>query len=214
MNFQQISEDFRQKYEDTYVFVKYSPTKPKDLFYVSAVRHTSATTPPQLTLVNKRVGEISLTYTTECDVEFTWPNPGYFWHDGKYAVLFSRTSARQYRRGICRSNCAMVFPYAEYGLFLRIPVDETTINEAFTPVFVPLEDAENFIKTGQAISVPLSASLALGASPANDTKGNILWCFGKPIGIYSGAKLHLLENQFRQEVEDYLRDTNTNAQII
>lgn len=212
-NYRQIADDFRQKYEGTFLHVRVNEKATPELFYLAEVRHVSDKEPPELTLVNSKVGEIQLKYTTECDVEFLWPSPGYFWHRGAYAVLFQRPSSRQWKRGISSANCKLLFPYSLWYP-ANIAVNEESLREAFNPTYVTLTDAEAFIKNAQAVSVPLSSSLALGASPSSKVGGSILWCFGKPIGLFTAGKIVLMENQFAQEVRDYLRDTGTYAEIV
>src|SRR5688500_16962284 len=109
MDWQQIGEDFRQKYEGT--FCRYiSPlTKQKEIFSVSQLRPKS-TTGPDITLFNKRAGESFFNYTTDAELEFSYPECGYFQHEDK-ALRFYRRYERQWRKGLCANTALVEFPY-------------------------------------------------------------------------------------------------------
>ena len=212
VNFRQIAEDFSQKFAGTFVHVAFKPGEAPSLFQCTEViRHSSSA--PTLSLVNKAHGVVHLNYQTECEVTFPFPKCGYFWVDNTIAAIFQRRHGRQYRRGICSSTASITTPYARYYP-LRFGINEDTLQSAFNPVYVTLDDAEKFIASAQSLSVPLSPYLALGASPSTRHNELIIWFLGKPIATYTNGIIRVREAQFHQEIVDFVKESGANAQIV
>lgn len=169
---------------------------------------------PVLTLVNKRHGTIKLSYNTECEVTFPFPELGYFWYNNQVAVLFQRSNQRQWRRGICNGTAALVIPYHTYDRRLQLSFTEDVLTSAFNPIFVRFQDAVDLIQGKSALSVPLSSTLAIGASPDPDYHGLILWFYGKPVASLANGVIRMREAQFTQEILDYVRESGTNVTVV
>src|SRR5688572_17607554 len=108
-NWNQIADDFQQKYVGTFCRYLSPLTKRKEVFMVSAVMY-NGDAPFDFTLYNPNKGEIMLTYDTDADIDFSYPETGYFQH-GKFAYFFRRRNARQWKKGICDGTVRIEWPY-------------------------------------------------------------------------------------------------------
>lgn len=201
MDWRQIGEDFRQKYEDTYCRYTSPLSGMKDVFHIAAVI-PSAKEAPTLSLINSQHGELLLKYDTEAELDFTFPSVGYFSHKGK-AVLFSRKYERQWRKGLCISTAQLIFPYP--NRYWGCQWGEEAIKNAFrsSPVKT-IKDAVNELTEG-AYSVPISKTMALGVSNCKDVWW--LWYEATPIAVMRDDTIELKVPAFRQEVVDHCRRT-------
>lgn len=212
INFRQISVDFEQKFAGTFVHVKTSSDKQPELFYLRGVLSVENSA-PLLQLHNKEKGTIGLSYSTECEITFTFPQSGYFWHNKKDALLFRRLPARRWKRGCCAENSKIIDPYAVWTN-KSYSIKEDILKEAFDPIFIPFGEAKELIATEKAFSVPLSRELALGASPSATHPEQVIWFMGKPIASVNGRYIRIRESQFHQEVLDFMQKANEYVQII
>ena len=87
INYRQIADDFRQRFLSTFVHIKFKEDMKPELFILRDVQDDEKE--PWLTFVNKKSGTVRLSYTTECEITFPFPQVGYFNHDD-YATLFQR----------------------------------------------------------------------------------------------------------------------------
>lgn len=211
MDWQQIGEDFRQKYEGT--FCRYiSPlTKQKEIFQVSQVR-PKGNTGPDITLFNRRAGELFLNYTTDAELDFSYPECGYFQHEDK-ALRFYRRYERQWRKGLCPNTASIEFPYNSIYPVQSVGFKEEVLLSSYSPQKVKsLDEAMRILGKGDCISVVLTKNLALGL--AIDEGKYLLWFESEPIAEILGNKVTLHVPQFKQELTDYLREIGDYARII
>lgn len=210
INYRQIADDFRQRFLGTFVHIKFKADMKPELFILRDVQDGDAE--PWLTFVNKKSGTVKLSYTTECEITFPFPKVGYFNHDS-YAVLFQRLPARRYKRGICSENSVMEIPYKAFYP-INVAINEETLTEAFNVSYAPLYNAVDALDKGEIASVALSNTLAIGLSPSTKVKEYVIWFLAKPIATYSRGIIRIRETQFTQEVVDYIKKSNSNAQVI
>lgn len=209
----QLYTDFRQRYEHTYIRVKFPNAQYKSIFYVDAI--SIADKLPVLTIHNEDVGVIKLNYDTEADLFFDSPAAGYFFHDGKVALYFSRTCSRQWKRGIATGNTRIGSPYANYFTLPCAQLSESPLASAFKGVVYHFSEAITLLKAQKALSVPISPHLAVGLN-VTDSTTYILWFGYIPIGevMSEGNIIRLHERHFEQEVIDYCNKANIRVQII
>ena len=202
-NWKQLHADFKQKYEDTYVHVRFKPGSPKELFRIVAVSQSAGGLEPTLTLVNSEYGTVQLNYDTEAELMFDWPETGYSFHRKTMAVFFRRRSGKRYQRAPAVGNCEFAQPNGDY---LRFPlhVNEELLKGAFNPQFFSWSRAFGMLDDG-ALSVPLSKHLALAHSPSASVAGPVLWFDNRPIATVSQERVTVREEPFRQEVVDFTR---------
>jgi len=212
-NFRQIASDFDQKFTGTYVHVKTSPSATPELFYLKGIV-SNDNGPPIITLLNQKKGSISLSYSTECEITFQFPQTGYFWHNEQEALLFRRMPARRWKRGVCAENSKIIVPYALWTRSLGVPITEKVLLEAFNPSYKSFTEAKDLLSSQKVISVPLSGQLALGASPSVKHPEPIIWFMAKPIASVHGRYIRMRESQFTQEIIDYMQKSGEYAEII
>ena len=205
INWQQHGQDFQQKYEGTYCRYT-SPLNGKcEVFSLTSVEVHPAS-PPDLTLFSPKYGEIFLKYTTEAELDFTFPEIGYFSHEGK-ALRFMRNFERQWRKGICGGTSRVVFPYDQLYEVWFPGITHEILESAFKPferksisgALLTLDNSTN------VESEPLTKTLALGVGIKDEDR--LLWFENEPIGELKGNNILLHVQDFRQEITDYLRDT-------
>lgn len=201
MDWRQVGEDFRQKYEDTYCRYTSPISGIKEVFRIASVQ-PSVREGPALILVNAQHGELMLKYDTEAELDFTFPAVGYFSHDNK-AIMFSRKYERQWRKGLHVQTAQFVFPYPT--VWWSCAWNESIIKDAFksTPVRT-VADALQELKNG-AYSVPISKTMAVGVADVTDQWW--MWYEGTPIAVISNDVIEVKVSAFRQEIIDHCRRT-------
>lgn len=204
----QIGEDFRQKYQET--FCRYiSPlSQRKEVFYLRSI-YVRMDAAPTLTLFNKQHGEIYLSYTTEAELDFSFPRSGYFQCNDK-ALLFTRSYNRQYKKGMCPSTCHITLPYPhcpwqpsfdeDTVACAHQQVDETSISSAIRAI------------RGGAFSVVLKPTMAVGVGKTDDEFW--LWYEDQVVATINDRCIEVKAPMFRQEILDHVRDTQDHARTV
>lgn len=211
-DWEQVTADFRQKFEHTYIRVSLKEGQPFEVFYVDRVVQGK---PTYLVLSNSNWGEIKINYDTELEVLFDFPRVGYFNFNDKYAAIFNRNFQRQWKRGLCNQTGLICFPYWPFRNYLPLLCEEA-ITAAFQPRSIcPIYQAANTLEFGSYLSVPLSESLALGLT-VKENNNLLLWFLEQPIGEYIKEKntIKLHAAQMQQEVKDFLTQTGEDVAII
>lgn len=212
-NWEQVTTDFRQKFEHTYIRVSLKEDWPLEVFRVGKV---VAGKPAYLILRNNNWGEIKINYDTELEVSFEFPKVGYFALDNKSAGIFTRAFLRQWKRGLCDQTGTFVSPYACFGVNHHPSFNEETVRAAFQPqALCPIYQAANMLALGSHLSVPLSNCFSLGLT-VKENNNLLLWFLEQPIGEYikksNTIKLHTA--QIEQEVKDFLVQTGETIAVI
>ena len=107
-------------------------------------------------------------------------------------------------------------PYNEFLRALDQSPSEELIKAAFEQrSLLPLQVANNCLDTGNALSVPLSNSFALGLH-LKVSKLKLLWFLNMPIGEYDSEKHTIILHaaQMEQEIKDYLNQMGDSCAII
>lgn len=211
-NWELITQDFKQKYEGTYCYIQLH--EKNELFYLEEVeaRLDSA---PYLRLTNNKFGNILVKYTTEQDIDFSFPNLGVFQYNNSVLILF-RNYLRQWKKGACNSTLNVIDPYAPFiynpwstGGRLKFEI----LENAFKPrKYVKLSEALKVLKNGTHLSIALSETFFIGLSLLSD-KSPILWYLENPIGVIENETIVLYESQFQQELEDFLNHSYERTQF-
>lgn len=211
INWLQVGQDFQQKYEGTYCRYLSPITKQKEVFMLNMVEPL-AKAPPDLTLYNDRCGELFLSYNTEAELDFSFPDIGYFQY-GNRAVLFSRNYERQWKKGMCRNTVHLSFPYDDLLFFYPPDLSGGSLEAAFQPrLIVTLDDADKKLSDGKTVSVALTKHFALGVG--NKATERWLWFDNEPVAELVGRKLAIKVPAFEQEIRDYLRTVGDNGRAI
>lgn len=212
INAGQLTTDFKQKYEHTYIRVRFPDTQKKKVFYVDTI--TSGIISPHLILSNPDSGQIQLNYDTESDIFFDMPPVGYSLYDGKQAILFKKLSNRQWKRGVCIGNSTLFSPY---NAWFSNPVGINTpcLESAYAGKLVSFQEAVSLIYAKKALSVPFSKTLCLGLSPTL-SELPLIWFYDTPIAeLHSeGTVVRLHEKHFEQELLDTFQKERVNVHIV
>lgn len=212
VNWAQVGEDFRQKYEGTYCRYQSPKTKEKEVFSVMSIEvHDSS--PPDIVLYNGRVGDLFLSYKGESELDFSYPAIGMFQYEKK-ALRFTRRYMRQWKKGVCESTAGIDFPYGHLAPKYQTCISESTVKAAYdslTATTVSISAAVQKLEKEDYISVALNKEFSLGLSES--PKAYWLWYHCDPIGVVSDV-IDLRVKQFTQEMRDFLRDTRDYARAI
>ncbi len=215
LDHRQLTTDFKQRYEGTYVRVKF-PSKPdKCLFYLAEI--SQATKFPILTLKNKQLGTIQLNYDTESEIYFDFPPTGLSFYEGQ-AVLFRRHPTRQWRRGLCSGNASIQSLYQDAfsGIVsLGCPgLTYETLAAAFQSRSLSFTEVRDSLKAGKIVSAPISKTIAIGLNPTT-SENPIVWFLDTPIAELVGdTTIRMHEQHFQQEIVDYFAKERSDVRII
>ena len=205
MNWHQLGVDFQQKYENTYCRYKSPKTDKVDIYRILAVQPYE-TRGPDIILCNDTVGDLRLKYQTDAELDFSFPETRYFQSPKGFALMFTRLFQRQWKKGICHTTAKMAFPYTCLAKESNPNIDEDLLREAFSPVKIrSISDAFVALEKGNVFSVVLNGMFALGLGRLASC--HWLWFEHEPIAEVTPSRINLKLPQFKQEIQDFLRDT-------
>jgi hypothetical protein len=211
VNWKQIGDDFEQKYVGC--FCRYiSPlSMATEVFRIMSVT-SYGDAPPDLTLFNSRAGELYLSYTTEAELDFSFPSTGYFQKDDK-AYFFTKRYERQWKKGLCNTTGTMRFPYNRFAHVENVEMDADFVEAAFKPLVpIPISNAAKVVLSGDAFSLALNPFFSLGVGSAKDSCW--LWYEQDIIAELVGSTLSVHIPLYLQEVSDFVRDTRDNVTVV
>jgi hypothetical protein len=205
INWAQVGEDFEQKYGGCFCRYLSPLNKQKEIYSITDVE-SHASSPPGITLYNEKNGEIFLNYTTEADLDFTFPPISNFQYKDK-ALRLEKAYQRQWRKGICATTLKVQFPYSGLYPAWTYHVNEDTLKHAFMP-FTPMKisDAVALLDNEEKFSIALSPTLSLGLS--HKAGRHWLWYEDMAIGEVTKGQVLVHNPLYIQEVSDFVRDTN------
>lgn len=210
INWRQVGDDFRQKYEGT--FCRYvSPLSFKqEVCLVTSVESFDSES-PRVELFNSRVGELSLKYDGHGELDFEFPPVRYF-QSGNKALFFFKNHERQWKKGVCSGTSRIIFPYNKLYNAWNPPIDETTLADAYaSPTKRNLTEGIQALE-GDFLSVVLNDTFAIGHG---NKKGDyILWFEQEPVALVTNALVKVEAAHFKQEILDFVRDTNDARTVI
>ena len=207
----QFGEDFKQKYEGTFCRYVSPITNKKEVFKIFQVS-PKENSGPTITLFNNRAGELYLNYSTEAELDFTYPETTYFIHENK-ALLFRRAYQRQWKKGLCNSTAWISFPYDTIFPTVHPQIHEDMVVSLFTerPFLVTIDEAKTKLSK-DFISYPLTNNLALGLSKVRDT--HWLWFDHHALAeILENGHILVYMKEYIQEIKDYLKRTKSDGRF-
>jgi hypothetical protein len=155
----QIIADFRRRYAGTFVWLDIHAEQKEVLARVVNIESH----PTKLGVIyvdTREYGSLSLNMGSEGHaIKFRYPVTGVFQHEGN-SCLFHRRPLRQYRRGICADNCAILDTTRRVGGQVRI-IDFNTIQSAFQHKVYSVTDAVRMLNKGEVRSVALEDNLSI-----------------------------------------------------
>lgn len=211
INWTQVGQDFSQKYIHTWCRYLSPITKQREIFYIENVTPNSGAG-PSVSLYSNKHGNVYLDYCTEAELDFSYPHLQNFQHK-KRAMRFVRQHERQYKKGICDATAKVVFPYAHIVGNLWPDVNADTLESAFKPLITrTIDQGLDFLGQDNNVSVVLSPHLSLGHG--NKPNEYWLWFHTEPVAVVEDRRVVMKVAAFRQEVQDYLRDTGDYARAV
>lgn len=211
INWPQVGQDFAQKYQGTWCRYVSPITRDKEIFLINEVVPQSHAG-PNISLHNSKHGELHLTYHTEAELDFSFPEMRNFQHK-KRAMRFVRLHDRQYKKGICNGTAKVLFPYSVIAGTLYPEINAETLESAFQPL-VPssIEQALSTIEREGQVSAVLSPNLSIGCG--NEAGSYWLWFQTEPVAVLEGKVITMKVATFKQEIVDFLRDTGDYARTV
>lgn len=211
VNWQQVGDDFRQKYEGTFCRFVSPSSKRREVFTILQVdAHPSS--PPDLTLYNSTHGHLYLKYDTEAELDFNYPDVGYFQFKNR-ALRFVKNYERQWRKGMCASTCRVLFPYDELFPSYGPGLNNESVEAAFIVPQLTIENGLRKLRDDKCVSVALSRTLALGLG--NKDEDRWVWFESEPIGeVKSNGDVAAHTPEFAQEIRDFIRNTEGHGRAV
>jgi hypothetical protein len=167
MNNEEIVQDFRRRYEGTYVMVCAEQRGLKVLGKMNRIRADEERF-ATLEVTTRELGTIQMNMgSEEYQIKFEFPQPGIF-QCGDQAVGFIRRAEKQYQRGLSAGNSRMLTATA--GIVGNsINMDIVSVQAAFDHKTYHIGAALGMFKLGQAKSVALrdNYSVALPFRPSS-----------------------------------------------
>jgi len=207
MNWEQLHNDFRQKYEGCYCNVLLEGYKTSRVFMLDFVEKTEKA--PLLHLRNDEFGEVILKYDdSKSDIEFKLPSIGLY-NYRNMPIMVRRLYQRQFRRGICNATvyASPIYNgiYSGFGVAGEGHLSEAMVQVLNTPTS-PISLKEGINALDRVLGICLSPEFALGLSPRNAGQELVLWYYENPVGTVdpSARRLYLKEEQFKQEFTDFV----------
>ena len=198
-NWEQITKDFQQKYEKTFIRVKV-----RDEFEVFFVTKVHRGEPPYLLLKNSKYGEIQLNYDTDYEISFDYPEIGMFDSKPGIALLCARRFQRQWKRGMSDDTVLFACPYNRFLQVIPTEACEHLLTEAFSLRKIRTLDEALYMLQGRVLSICLTSSFSIGQDVREGNK-QILWYLTSPVAEITGNLISVREPVFTQEIRDYLR---------
>lgn len=207
MNWEQLYNDFRQKYEGCYCNVLLEGYQTPRVFLLEYVEKTGKA--PLLHLRNEEFGEVILKYDdSKSDMIFALPAIGLY-NYRQSVVMIRRLYQRQFRRGIC-SATIQAMPiyntiYSGFGIAGENLINEKLVT-ALTQPTTSISLKEGIDALEKVLATCLSSEFALGLPTRSTGKDFILWYYENPVGMVdpTARRIYLRENQFQQEFIDFI----------
>lgn len=172
----EIIQEFRKKYENTYLHVQMPDSPEEHLFYLNEVVQLRGTNTGVLKLSSEEFGKIQLNMGTAHNLKFKFPEVGVF-QFGSDAYFFRREPRRQWRRGLCADNCSVTPVWSEYmGGHLGLGgINFGMVDSAFKGVWYPYGEAIKMLAGGKYRSVALIDGFAVALSSIKECQYVLLY---------------------------------------
>ncbi len=207
MSPEEIINEFKAKYEKTYVFVKLPDSEEENLFHLDRVTPDPNVT-GVLSLSSEEYGKIQLNYGTAHGIKFRTPPVGVFQH-GTNAMLFLRQPRRQWKRALCSSNAhIMNTMMLVSGSRSGAEFNFLTVAAAFKGQQYGWPTALKMIKSGKYRSVAIDRYMSIGLSPFAEADCHyLLMYWQQPVAKLraDGSVLMLLEPSFDASIKELMK---------
>jgi hypothetical protein len=200
MSNEEVIQDFRRRYESTYVFLNMEDKGIETLAYVSQVE-TSSSKMGVLHLTSETYGALTINIGSDNhSLSFKYPKMGVFQH-GRDAFLFHRRPARQYRRGICADNSTIWNVTRNFaGNISRWNARE--VQAAYDHKVYSVSEALKLLESGAVRSAALPNNFSISHT-VFDSPEHVIWYWQYPVARCSAkGKITLIyEDVFKTQLE-------------
>lgn len=182
----QALQDFRRRYEGTYVYLELHAEQREVIAYVRAVE-SSPNKVGWLHLDTEEYGVLQLNLGSEGHtLKFKYPPVGVF-QNGNWAHVFYRRPQRQYRRGLCQDNSyilstSRLLGGGSSGFNLK------ALKNAFEHKTYDALEAVKLLQSSPMKSVALADNLSLVISPFEDKELHVIMHYMQPIAEFKPQK--------------------------
>lgn len=199
----EVVNDFRRRYESTYVFVEFPDDMkmPESLFFISRVSDHEASN-GTIELKSDKYGTIQLNMATDHTIKFKYPPVGVFQH-GKVAYYLRRMPHRQWRQGLCNEN-AKAYDVAvkctggggNGGLTFEL------VQNAYKGQTYSFREALAMLNGGKFRGIAIHDNFALILSVSQGEASHILLAWSTPIARIdpAGKLVMVMEEAFRPQI--------------
>lgn len=208
MEYSEIVEDFRRRYEGTYVWIQIEEKDEEFLAKICEVVY-NGTKIGVIYLDSEEFGNLTINMGSKGhSIKFKYPPVGVF-QNGYDAFFFRRIPARQYRRGMCNDNSLIENIVSEYINGFEATLSESKIKHAFRHNTYSKLAALKLLGKPLYKSIALKNNFALCRSFLQDGDDHILFHWTNPVArisheghltkVYQWAYKNLLENEWTNE---------------
>jgi hypothetical protein len=204
MNNEQVLQDFRRRYEGTFIHLELHAEQREVIAYVKAViSHPDRV--GILDLDTEEYGTLQLNLGSDGHtLKFKYPPVGVFQHNN-HAALFFRRPMRQYRRGLCTDNSVLTSTARLFGT-PAIGLSYHSLKSAFLHKTYNTNEALGMIPKTK--SVALDDNLTLMCSPFEDKTVGVILHYQQPIAqinVNKGTILVVHEKVYEEMLHKYFR---------
>jgi hypothetical protein len=201
MNNSEVIQDFRRRYERTYVFLANKKTGSEDLVFIQEVAESDSKI-ATISLEGLDIGVLRLNLGSDgFGLRFKYPPVGVFQY-GRDACIFRRRPQRQYRRGVCNDNSSLYNTTREIcGNHINFSLK--TVTAAYKAATFPVGIALDMLNKKNVRSVALPNNFSLALSMVDEKGDHFLFhgilpvarvsCDGKVTHIYEESYKNLLD---------------------
>lgn len=181
MTNEEALNDFRRRYEGTFVWLSMDDLKEETLVYVNRVESNESKI-GVLHLTSEKFGTLTINLGSDGhSLQFRYPPVGVFQHKGD-ALVFYRRPSRQYRRGICSDNSSML----DVTRYITGRTPQWTASEvqaAFSHNVSTVSEALATLTKKTVRSVALKGNMAISKSMIAGVNDHIVWHWTSPIAF-------------------------------
>jgi hypothetical protein len=201
MSNDEVVQDFRRRYEGTFVFLHRECENEDSLVKVRSVE-SSPSKMGVLHLESPKFGSLTLNMGSDGhSLKFKYPPVGVFQY-GRDAYMFRRRPQRQYRRGVCNDNSLLWNVTRSFaGSFVNWSADE--VQAAYDHKVYSFKDAIAALRTNATRSVALADNFSVSKSIFNSPE-HVIWYWQYPIARCDekGNITRVYEDVFKTKLEE------------
>lgn len=193
----EIINDFKRRYEGTYVMVEFPDSTKEELFLVNSVNPHGDMY--QITMSSGNYGQLVINYGSKHKIKFKTPPVGVFQFE-KVACLYTRIPQKQYQRGLSAGNGHITKTSWHVYHDRNLAWNFDLIQSAFNAKTYSFKEAIQMLIRDKYKSVALRNNYSISQY---DAKGGpfVMYYMDSPLGLCdaSGKVIKMLEKSISLE---------------